>query len=219
MGVVVTSKRVQARRIPRPSVLGDGLPERLRSMLFLLLGVTAAAGLATVGMMLRQDFPFVFSGPIVGSQVQDGDAPERVGSNRDAAPRSLETPAAEPPPPPSEPDGDRAHPVVAEPLPPEPSAVLVTGSTPAGGGTDRERQPRPPPSPSPAPPARSPAVAVPPPGPSPTPAGVTPEPIPDPVPAAAPESTPGKGHAYGKGQGNGLGVGGTPPGHESQELE
>ena len=72
MGVQVFHKRFQPPflRLTRPSVLGDGVPERLRSTLVVLLGITGAAGLAMVALVLQQGFPHVSSGPVPDPPLQ-----------------------------------------------------------------------------------------------------------------------------------------------------
>lgn len=48
----------------RLSLLGDRLPERLRSTTFALLGTTAALGLAVIAVALQEDWPLVPGSPV-----------------------------------------------------------------------------------------------------------------------------------------------------------
>jgi hypothetical protein len=47
-----------------PSFAGDGLPERMRSISFALLGLTAAAGLALVAIFAQLSFPVLSPAPL-----------------------------------------------------------------------------------------------------------------------------------------------------------
>jgi hypothetical protein len=53
-------------RPKKPSVLGGGLLERVRSTTLALLGVTTAVGLAMVALALNQSWPLVADSPIPG---------------------------------------------------------------------------------------------------------------------------------------------------------
>jgi hypothetical protein len=48
----------------RPSFAGNGLPERMRSISFALLGLTAAAGLALVAIFAQLGFPLLSPAPL-----------------------------------------------------------------------------------------------------------------------------------------------------------
>ncbi|HEX8689347.1 MAG TPA: hypothetical protein VF729_03800, partial [Solirubrobacterales bacterium] len=63
MAVLVIHKRLQpgARHPALPSLLGEGLPERLRSTSIALLGIVAAVGLGIVGFALQLGFPLIAS--------------------------------------------------------------------------------------------------------------------------------------------------------------
>jgi hypothetical protein len=206
----VLHKRVQLRLLP--SVLGDSLPERLRSTLIAMLGITAAVGLGLVAVALQQGFPLVASGPIPEPPVKREAARHRaVPQERPAAVRRDATPvpaaddivaaATEGP-------GGIAP---AESPPSEAAPVLVTDAPSAGdGGEDRKRPSgRAPASPRPA--AQAPPAA-PEEEPTATPSSEAPEPAPEPEPGPAPPSHPGNGYAYGKGHGSS----GSPPGQESK---
>ncbi|HEY6729680.1 MAG TPA: hypothetical protein VI039_01510 [Solirubrobacterales bacterium] len=52
------------RSVPRPSLAGKGLPERLRSTAFAFLGLTAAAGLALVAFFAQLGFPLLSPAPL-----------------------------------------------------------------------------------------------------------------------------------------------------------
>src|SRR3954451_20999314 len=47
-----------------PSFAGDGLPERMRSTTFALLGLTAAGGLALVAIFAQPGFPLLTPAPL-----------------------------------------------------------------------------------------------------------------------------------------------------------
>jgi hypothetical protein len=215
MVVAVLRKPLQIRRRRRrwPSVLGDGLPERLRSTSLALIGVVAAAGLASVALTLQQGFPLVASGPIPEPPPQrthlgEGTAVSQVPPARDEA-------ASPPPVAPDAPaaatgvsDDAAAAPFEVEASPPGGGDAVNTGIDAAGGRRavpDRpSRRPvperPPPPLPATAPPEE--------------PSAVTSTDPPAPEPEAEVEvpvsEHPGRGNAYGKG--NGLGNSGMPPG-------
>jgi hypothetical protein len=50
--------------VRRPSFAGNGLPERMRSVSFALLGLTAAAGLALVAIFAQPSFPLLSPAPL-----------------------------------------------------------------------------------------------------------------------------------------------------------
>jgi hypothetical protein len=50
--------------LPRPSFAGTGLPERMRSISFALLGLTAAGGLALVAIFAQPSFPVLAPAPL-----------------------------------------------------------------------------------------------------------------------------------------------------------
>jgi hypothetical protein len=56
------SKLLSALRLP--SLAGDGLPERMRSISFALLGLTAAAGLALVALFAQPGSPLLSPAPL-----------------------------------------------------------------------------------------------------------------------------------------------------------
>jgi hypothetical protein len=220
MDVQVFHKRLQPRslRLVKPSVLGDGVPERLRSTLVALLGVTGAAGLAMVALVLQQGFPLVSSGPVPDPPLQREALHDRVVAKKTAATPRREVPGKRvvgPAGSPASQDSGGVAPSGSSPS--EGSPVLVTGSPQTEHeATARKRPPaKTPPSPQPAvqaPPA-SPVQA-----PSATSSSEAPEPAPEPEPEPAAASHPGNGNAYGKGNGNGngngngLGNSGGPPG-------
>jgi hypothetical protein len=55
-------KLISSRRLP--SFAGNGLPERMRSISFALLGLTAAAGLAMVALFAQPGFPVLSPAPL-----------------------------------------------------------------------------------------------------------------------------------------------------------
>lgn len=72
MDVPVDSKRGHRwlRSPKKPSVLGGGLLERVRSTTLALLGVTTAVGLAMVALALNQSWPLIAGSPIPGAPSQ-----------------------------------------------------------------------------------------------------------------------------------------------------
>lgn len=50
--------------VRRPSLAGDGLPERMRTTAFAFLGLTAAAGLALVAIFAQLGFPLLSPAPL-----------------------------------------------------------------------------------------------------------------------------------------------------------
>lgn len=209
-------KRLQLRslRLVRPSVLGDGVPERLRSTLVALLGVTGAAGLAMVALVLQQGFPLVSSGPVPDPPVKRERLHDRVVAKQAAAtPQRDPTPArvvgSVRPPVPQGPGG-----VTSTDSPPsEGSPVLVAGSPPTEDKKSPRRRP-----PVKSPPSPQAAVQAPPASAVEEPSAISsseaPEPAPEPEPGPTAPAHPGNGNAYGKGNGNanGNGKSGSPPG-------
>lgn len=57
-------KKRLAAALRRPSLAGTGLPERMRSTIFALLGLTAAAGLALVALFAQPGFPLLEPAPL-----------------------------------------------------------------------------------------------------------------------------------------------------------
>ena len=228
-------KRLQLRPlpVPRPSVLGDGLPERLRSTLVALFGIAAAVGLTMVALVLQQGFPLVSSGPVPDPPPRRQALEDRVVAKQAAATpgrAAIPVAASSHPPVPRDTGGsapaDSAAPreagsvAVPDPGPPAGEAAPVPESTPARGeSAGRQRPPAAALPPSSQPVAQAPVATVPAPEPIATSSDV-PEPAPEPEPGPAPETAPepaasahpGNGHAYGKGNGNGAGSSGGPPG-------
>ncbi len=211
MAVSVFRKRLQPRprRLAFPSLLGNGMPERLRSTSIALIGAVAAVGLGTVAFALQLGPPTVVSGPLPEPPPKRHVIGERDRREEQAAGKPTTgvvvargAPSARlqhsAPPPDSTPP---AH---------EPSegAVLVTGAPPARSRAKRPTPPQPAPVHTP-PPETAPAAPLPV-----EPAASASE-VPPPV-EATPETPapthPGNGNAYGKGNGNGVGNGGEPPG-------
>ncbi|MGN6202738.1 MAG: hypothetical protein ACTHNY_10080, partial [Solirubrobacterales bacterium] len=62
MHSTVYSKLLSALRLP--SFAGEGLTERMRSISFALLGLTAAAGLALVAIFAQPDFSLLSPAPL-----------------------------------------------------------------------------------------------------------------------------------------------------------
>lgn len=59
-----TSNRKLLSSARLPSFAGNGLPERMRSLSFALLGLTAAAGLALVAIFAQPSFPLLSPAPL-----------------------------------------------------------------------------------------------------------------------------------------------------------
>jgi hypothetical protein len=227
----MSHKRFQRspRRFARLSVLGDGLPERLRSTSFALLGITTATGLGMMALALQQGFPLVASGPIPDPPPQREALHDRVVATQTVvAPRGDVTPARASDDGRSAPSHDAGGVAPTPSAPSVGSAGLVTEPAPAGAeGTDRKRPP------TKAPQSSRLAVETPTAAPPEAPSAISPDEVPEPVPEPAPEQVPpshpgngnayGKGNgngngnwnAYGKGNGNGLGNSGSPPGQEA----
>jgi hypothetical protein len=224
----VHCKRGQRRLRPigGPSILGNGLLERVRSTSLALLGATAAVGLAIVAVALNQGWPLVAGSSVpplprqaraVGAATVVARAPaagspsgvgDGSGSRRDPSRSTHRMPA-----------GAAAGAVAGAP-----AAVVVSGSQPVGRSGEGHRvaskphptaPPEAPPA-QPSPPATT-VASVPAPAPTPEPTGPS-EPTPAPEPAPAPASTTpvatasgtapeesslpswsnGGGHAYGR---------------------
>jgi hypothetical protein len=209
MAVSVDRKRAQPRRPTLPSLLGDGMPERLRSTSIALIGTVAAIGLGTVAFVLQLGLPSVVSGPL-----PEPPAKPRAVAERDRVDRTAATePAAIPAAPSAAGNGGSQVPDSSAPSPtaagePSGGAVLVTRPPPA-----RSRPERPAPQPAS---AESPSAEAPPPAAPPVEPSAAASEVPPPtaeVPPQSPAPThPGNGNAYGKGNGNGVGNGGEPPG-------
>jgi hypothetical protein len=216
---------------PRPSLLGRGLPERLRSTSLALVGLVGAAGLVMVALTLQPGAPLVSSGPIpeaphrsqtsrhlavgVAEPATQDEATRLAGAEgsviagpepqRDHASTPIGAPVDDPVP-------------AGEPVPSD-DPVLVTDSEPRGDRGAQRRQPAredsTAPSAAPAAPAQPPAA----PAPQVPDATASTEPPAPPAPAppspdeASGQPGNGNGNAYGRGNGKGHGATGTPPGH------
>jgi hypothetical protein len=224
MAVSVIHKRSQPglRRLAVPSLLGDGLPERLRSTSIALLGAVAAIGLGTVAFALQLGLPPVASGPLPDLPVKPAVAPERnladgerertATVDRSTRPTSSRT---DPEPVPSPSAAERSRPAAPVAPPTSEATVVVTESAPARVRPERVRPVDEPVADRPPATVATP-TATPPVEPSASSSDV-PEPAPEPEPEAPAPSHPGNGNAYGKGHGNGLGNGGVPPGQAAKE--
>jgi len=224
MAVAVIHKRLQPgpHRPALPSLLGDGLPERLRSTSIALLGIIAAVGLGIVGFALQIGFPLIANAPLPQPPAGPDAASERELAKEKPAKRATTGPSVTPAAPRVSTEAGSA-PVggggsgAAAPAAPESAddgAALVTGTAPA-----RAHPRRKPPVDRPPPTAESPTTVATPPAPIPVEPTATsseaPQPAPEAVPEAPPPSHPGNGNAYGKGNGKGVGSTSGPPGHAS----
>jgi hypothetical protein len=197
----------------RPSLLGSGLPERLRSTTLALTGLVGAVCLVMVGLTLQHGVPIVSSGPIhdpVRSEVGPAQAladraseaePDRRRRARPAAagPRRGAQPVADPDPAPV------AAPPVATPVA---STPVDRGQDDAVGGGGGRRPSGKAPSSKPRPSAPPPPAAAPVEEPVASPSRDVPEPASE-EPVEDP-AVPGNGNAYGKGGGGPESAG--PPG-------
>lgn len=185
----------------RISILGDSLPERMRSTSVALLGFATITGLLLVSMALRQEFPFVASSPLPTPPSLHEDAPDRSPSRQAAVgPRGDAVSTAAPV---LSHEAEDATPTAS--APPAEGPVLGAGSPASAEKADPKRPPHRAPPPSSPVATETPTVA---------PAGQSSEGSSEPVPGPVSEPVPphpGNGNAYGKGNGNG----GVPPGHES----
>ncbi|MGN6586010.1 MAG: hypothetical protein ACTHKT_00875 [Solirubrobacterales bacterium] len=206
------------------SVAGSGLPERMRSTAFVLLGLTAAAGLALVAIFAQLGFPLLEPAPLPA----EPSANESIAAAEKVAPdhgpvalRAVQPLRPAPSPPhaevsPSRPSSDGAggSPVAEGPAAggpggaaaPAPSSGNKNGGSGAGGEPGGSN-PTPPAVPEPAPsavPAPPPTASVPPaPVPKPTtpppPPPVTATPAPEPVAPGNSSSAAAAAHASERG--------------------
>jgi hypothetical protein len=223
MVVQVDQKRMHRR--PRPgariSLLGDRLPERIRSTAFALLGTTAALGLAVVAIALQGDWPLVAGSPVppapprhqaIGGAEALGPragathpaSPSHTGKvashrhNRPASPHTESTPAAAPAPP-----GELVSSPAAPVSPPSGAAQHGGHSHPSPAPQSQQPSSAPQPQKQPSAPAEASPE-----GEAPTTAPTTPAEAPQPEATSSgatppaesnvPEWSNGKGHAWGR---------------------
>ncbi len=67
----------------RPSLAGDGLPERMRTTAFVFLGLTAAAGLALVAIFAQVGLPVLSPSPAPSGPLRAGSVSRAVALDRD----------------------------------------------------------------------------------------------------------------------------------------
>lgn len=186
----------------RLSLAGDGLPERMRSTAFALLGITAATCLGLVAVFSQQEWPLLSPGPLPV-------APAGPGAVGDAAIAAG---------PPAAGDGSAQRPLQPRVIPAATVPVAVPPVEQGGGSAEITNQlpapqvsppgpdgsqPAEPPEPQPTSPAQPPTVV-----PAPTPEQVpVPAPITAPVPpvVASPDLPDDPIDKPGNGQGNGYG--------------
>jgi hypothetical protein len=188
-----------SRLARRLSLAGDGLPERMRSTTFALLGITAATCLGLVAVFSQQEWPLLSPGPVPAAPAGPtavGDAaivPNPSGgvidrAQREPAPRVVPVFTAPVDSSLSEQDGDAAG--IAGQSPPSQAPPSVPDAP----------QPAEPPEPQQPSPAQPPAAA---PAPSSEPAPAAPAPVPPVV--ATPELPEDFVDKPGNGKGNGYG--------------
>ncbi|MGN6557909.1 MAG: hypothetical protein ACTHLH_07830 [Solirubrobacterales bacterium] len=201
---IIHSRFLSSDRLP--SFAGSGLPERMRSMAFALLGLTAAAGLVLVAIFAHLGFPLLEPAPLPDEPTVSesvGNA-EKVKFGHSPSALVAATPVVLPHRGPSSAAG---HPArgssgsstgtnqtipapagVAAPIPvsvPEPSPSGEGGGGGNGGGPGGGSSPAPTATPEPAP------VAPPTPPPASKPTGSAPAP----VPASPPPAPAAPGHS------------------------
>jgi hypothetical protein len=66
------------KSVRRPSLAGDGLPERMRSTAVAFLGLTAAAGLALVAIFSQLGFPLLTPAPLPSAPAAQGSVGKAV---------------------------------------------------------------------------------------------------------------------------------------------
>jgi hypothetical protein len=146
--------------IARPSLLGNTLLGRVRSMTFAMLGATTAVGLCLVAFILNQGWPSVFGGPIPGfpgerSHVAEAtSAPPPASNGGTAFGRGPTTAASATEAVPDRPGrpGSRLS-GSNEVEGPAPASPSPTAPQPSGGGAPPVEGAAPPPAATPTPPA------------------------------------------------------------------
>jgi hypothetical protein len=190
-----------------PSFAGNGLPERMRSISFALLGLTAAAGLALVAIFAQLSIPLLEPSPLplgpAGKQAVAGAqalTPKRSNAAKALAiaQRSV-APAATRPPvegsaeasPPVAPTPDQGS---TQPPPSDNSGGVGSESPQPATGSPGPSKPVPAPASAPTPTPTPAPVSTPAPAPvsSPQPPAPSPEPV---VTPPAPELASGPGHS------------------------
>src|SRR4051812_15878922 len=195
------SKLLSALRLP--SFAGEGLPERMRSISFALLGLTAAAGLALVAIFAQPGSTLLAPAPLPDQPSADQSVAEakkltlapRPGALLAAHPARSQRARADatvqaPSPGPSGASaggGEAAAPPAAVDVPapagaPEPSGGNSGGGNETGTGGGSGSAPPAAPRPATAPPPPPPSPPAPPPT-APAPQATTSVPKPDPAPA------------------------------------
>lgn len=196
--------------VNRLSLAGQGLPERMRSTAFALLGITAAAGLGMVAIFSQQGWPLLSPSPLPS-------APAGIEAIDDAAIVGHTDAVAE-----GRSRGPHANGVAATGAAPAPADTgagvagrLPIDRHPQGGPAEPQPASPSPPSAPPAPsgesaPASQPVAAPPP---VETPA------TPAPTPAAVDPPGNGKGNAYGHGHASSRGAGShhLPPAYTDED--
>jgi hypothetical protein len=187
------SKLLSALRLS--SFAGNGLPERMRSISFALLGLTAAAGLAMVAIFAQPGFPLLEPSPLplgpAGNQAVAGAealTPKRGNAEKALAiaPSSVVHAATGPPVESSsevspQGAGPRPDEGTTQPSPPDTPGGVGGQSPQAATGSPGPSKPTPVPAPAPAPapvsaPAPTPVSSPPPTAPSPEPTVTPPAP-------------------------------------------
>lgn len=221
-----------------PSIFGEGLLDRARSISFALLGASAAVGFAMIAIVLQVDWPLVAGSPVPPVPARQEAIGNATAVRAAATPRLAGTGVAQR----RDAGPSAGHPIraaAAKPAAPAPAVTtqLVVAPTPPtksghggspgdSGGSDGVAAP---PSTTP-----TPAPATPnPPAESPAPQPSTPAPVETPPPVAAnvpppeshvPPGSNGNGHAYdqsGASHGNDHGYGDPTesPGYSSPNVD
>jgi hypothetical protein len=142
--------------VRRPSLAGDGLPERMRSTAFAFLGLTAAAGLALVAVFAQLGFPLLSPAPLPSAPPEPSSVGKAVPLESGSAAIGLAQAqgAAVVAPDTSRDQGGSSRTAHSQGSPGvDGSAVGVSGSRPDGDAPDTSDPaiPSPVPTPSPAP--------------------------------------------------------------------
>jgi hypothetical protein len=188
------------RSVGRPNLAGVGLMDQLRTTAFVLLGLTAAAGLGIVAIFSQQGWPVLEPSPLPpagGGSVAIGDAAIATGpsllapSGEERGAGALGTEADS--------RSGGAAPVSSAPVVPDGAGGGVAVQLPVSQSSPPARDEPQPPS-EPEPPLAPAPVEAPSPssGEAPVPAPVTPtNPPVTSSPDSADDPVPGKGHGYG----------------------
>ncbi|HEY3492432.1 MAG TPA: hypothetical protein VGK43_05740, partial [Solirubrobacterales bacterium] len=83
MRAILHNKLLRSLRLS--NLIGDGLPERVRTVGFAFLGLTAAAGLALVAIFAQAGFPILSPAPLPNAPAEPGSVSKGVALERGSA--------------------------------------------------------------------------------------------------------------------------------------